>query len=58
MQLFGNLGSIYLYKKEKTGYAAILTGMNIICGNGGNLRPKDNITRAEAAVMLYNYMTK
>ncbi len=47
-----------LLPKEKTGYAAILTGMNIICGNGGKLRPKDNITRAEAAVMLYNYMTK
>lgn len=44
--------------KEKTGYAAILTGMNIICGNGGKLRPLDNITRAEAAVMLYNYMTR
>ena len=47
-----------LLTKEKTGYAAILTGMNIICGNGGKLRPQDNITRAEAAVMLYNYMTK
>ena len=47
-----------LLTKEKTGYAAILTGLDIICGNGGKLRPKDNITRAEAAVMLYNYMTK
>lgn len=47
-----------LLTKEKTGYAAILTGMNIICGNGGKLRPKDNITRAETAVMLYNYMIK
>ncbi len=47
-----------LLAREKTGYAAILTGMNIISGNGGKLRPQDNITRAEAAVMLYNYMTR
>lgn len=40
------------------GYPAILTGMGIICGNGGKLRPGDNITRAEAAVMVYNYMMK
>ncbi len=44
--------------KEKTGYPAILTGMNIICGDGGYLRPKDGITRAEAASMVYNYMMR
>ena len=38
------------------GYAAILSGMGIIEGDGGNIRPKDSITRAEAAVMLYRYM--
>ncbi len=42
----------------KIGYPAILTGMGVICGDGGNLRPQDEITRAEAAVMLYNYMIK
>ena len=39
------------------GYAAILSGMGIIEGDGGNIRPKDSITRAEAAVMLYRYMS-
>lgn len=45
-----------LISPGKIGYPAILTGMNIICGNGGTLRPRDEITRAEAAVMVYNYM--
>lgn len=40
----------------KIGYPAILTGMGVICGDGGGLRPQDAITRAEAVVMLYNYM--
>lgn len=40
------------------GYPAILTGMGIICGNEGMLRPRDSITRAEAAVMVYNYMVR
>ncbi len=40
------------------GYPAILTGMGVICGNGGRLRPKDEITRAETAVMVYNFMVK
>lgn len=38
------------------GYAAILSGMGVICGSGGMIRPQENITRAEAAQMLYNYM--
>ena len=38
------------------GYAAILSGMGIVAGDGGNLRPKDSMTRAEAAMMLYRYM--
>lgn len=38
------------------GYAAILSGMGIVAGDGGKLRPHDNITRAEAAAMLYKYM--
>lgn len=42
----------------KIGYPAILTGLNIICGDGGYLRPQEPITRAEAATMLYNYMIK
>ncbi len=38
------------------GYAAILSGLNVIEGEGGYLRPKDNLTRAEAIVMLYRYL--
>ena len=45
-----------LLSEGKIGYPAILTGMNIICGNGGYLKPTTPITRAEAAVMVYNYM--
>ncbi len=48
----------HLLTEGKIGYPAILTGMNIICGDGGLLRPVDSITRAEAAVMVYNYMMK
>ena len=40
----------------KLGYAAILSGMGVVCGDGGALRPTDNITRAEAAAMLYKYL--
>ena len=45
-----------LLSEGKIGYPAILTGMGIICGNGGYLKPKTSITRAEAMVMVYNYM--
>lgn len=48
----------HLLSQGKIGYPAILTGMNIICGDGGYLRPKDAITRAEAATMLYNFLTR
>jgi len=48
----------HLISQEKIGYPAILTGMGVICGSGGKLRPTESITRAEAAVMLYNYMVK
>ncbi len=39
---------------ELIGYVAIAKGMNIIGGSGGNFYPKNSLTRAEAAVMLYN----
>jgi len=38
------------------GYAAILSGLGVICGDGGNLRPQDNLTRAESVIMLYRYL--
>jgi len=47
-----------LISEGKRGYPAILTGMGVISGNGGKIRPTENITRAEAVTMLYNYMLK
>ncbi len=41
---------------SKTGYAAILSGFGVVEGNGGVLNPKNNITRAETASMLYKYL--
>lgn len=38
------------------GYAAILSGLKVICGDGGNLRAQSKITKAEAATMIYNYL--
>ncbi len=46
----------HLLSTGKIGYAAILSGMGIVCGNGGKLRPTDNVTRAEAITMLYKYL--
>ena len=43
----------HLITKGNAGYSAILSGLNVIEGDGGYLRPRDNLTRAEAIVMLY-----
>jgi len=40
----------------RLGYCAILSGLGVICGDKGYLRPKDSLTRAEAVVMLYRYL--
>lgn len=42
---------------EKLGYVAILSGMGIVGGDNAGVRPQDSLTRAEAAVMLYKYLT-
>ncbi len=42
--------------KEKKGYAAILSGMKVVCGDGGNLRPLEKLTRAEAISLVYKYL--
>lgn len=41
---------------QKLGHAAILSGFGVVSGNDGNLRPQDNLTRAEAAAMLYTFL--
>lgn len=45
-----------LLSEGKLGYCAILSGLGVICGHGGYLRPTDNLTRAEAVIMLYRYL--
>ncbi len=42
--------------EDKLGHAAILSGLGVICGDGGNLRPQDAVTRAEAVMILYKYL--
>ena len=42
--------------KEKIGYAAILSGFGVVNGNGGKLRPQENLTRAEAISLIYKYL--
>ena len=42
---------------DKLGYAAILTGFGVISGDVNTIRAKDNTTRAEAAMMVYKYLT-
>ncbi|MBO5099635.1 MAG: S-layer homology domain-containing protein [Clostridia bacterium] len=46
-----------LISKGKLGYASILSGLKVINGNGSLVKPKDNLTRAEAVVMIYNLFT-
>ncbi len=43
----------------KTGYAAIAYGLKIISGDeNGYFNPNDNLTRADAAIMIYNYLAR
>ncbi len=43
---------------ELIGYVAIAQGLNVIQGSSGSFRPKDKITRAEAAMIVYNYLSR
>ena len=38
------------------GYCAILSGLGVLTGDDGNIRPSDKLTRAEAMVMIYRYL--
>lgn len=40
------------------GYIAIAKGLNIVKGSDGYFNPKDKLTRAEAAVIIYNYLQR
>lgn len=64
LERVAGLGDIYKIEytdgstlgEGKIGYAAILSGLGVVCGDGGLLRPADNLTRAEAIIMLYRYL--
>ena len=44
---------------EGVGYVSILYGMGVFKGDGvGNFNPDRNITYAEAAIIIYNYLTR
>ena len=44
---------------ENKGYVAILKAKGVINGDGsGNFYPKNTVTRGEALIMLYNYLSK
>lgn len=45
-----------MLSEGKIGYAALLCGLGVICGNENRIRPKDNLTRAEAVTMVYRYL--
>ena len=42
---------------ENIGYISLLTGMKIVNGFDGFFCPEKQITRAEAMVMIYNYLS-
>lgn len=44
--------------KDKFGYCAIAKGLGIVKGCENKLHPAENITRAEALTMIYNYLTR
>lgn len=45
-------------KSADLGYLAIAQGLGLVSGNGEKFNPARTATRAEAAVMLYNYMSR
>ena len=54
-----NFSDASLIKAEDYGYFAIAQGLGIIHGDDkGNARPYSTITRVEAALMLYNFMSR
>lgn len=43
---------------EKVGYCAIAKGFGFVAGDGGNLYPQKELSRAEAVTLLYQFLTK
>ena len=40
------------------GYVTIASGLKIVNGYNGNINPKGEMTRAEVAVMIFNYLSR
>lgn len=40
------------------GYVAIANGLGIITGDKGRFKPKGDLTRADAAIMMHNYLNR
>lgn len=58
-KLSGIYSPLYNDVTDGLGYVNILTGMGVISGDGaGSFRPAKMLTRAEAAVMIYNYLAR
>lgn len=60
---YAELSHIYtpLYNdvSEDIGYINILTGLKVLSGDGtGNFNPNNEITRAQALIMIYNYLSR
>ena len=44
---------------ENKGYIGILAAMGVLSGDeNGNFNPKRELTRAEAAIVIYNYLSR
>ncbi len=57
-----SIEGIYISKfsdvTKNIGHISILNGMGVVNGFDGKFNPDKNITRAEAMVMIYNYLNK
>lgn len=58
-QLSGIYRQIFPDVTENIGYIDILAGMKVFNGDeNGNFNPHKNLTRADAAMIIYNFLTK
>jgi len=65
---YGDVAKLDIYKVDyadshllsdgKVGYAAILSGMGVISGDGSYLYPDKNLTRAETIAIVYKFLKR
>lgn len=57
--LSGIYKDLYSDVSDGIGYINILTGLGVVSGDGsGNFKPASELTRAQALVMIYNYLSR